>query len=96
MSNSIPSTNMALIANGAELTRMTVASMMSNDSVRSFFAAPAARESVYQMFVMAVHARLDPAIRACPPASSSPACCRAPTNPALCVPTSPLKERPTC
>lgn len=66
MSNSVPATNMAILANGAELTRLTVASMMSNDNVRAFFAAPAARETVYQLFAMAVHAKLDPAIRSLP------------------------------
>lgn len=66
MAQSSPEVNMAILANGAELTRMTVASMMSNENVRDFFAQPAARETVYGVFMMAVHNRLDGAIRGLP------------------------------
>lgn len=61
--NASPENNMAILANAAELTRLTVASMMSNEAVRNLFGQPAARENVYAAAVMAVHKKLDGQIR---------------------------------
>lgn len=58
-----PEVNMAILANGAELTRNTVASMMSNENVRDFFGTPASRENVYHMFMLAVHKKLEGRLR---------------------------------
>lgn len=63
---SAPQTNMAILANGAELTRNTVASMMTNENVRNFFGQPAARETVYRAFVMKVHKKLERALHNMP------------------------------
>ncbi|BAQ02564.1 hypothetical protein [Burkholderia phage FLC6] len=63
---SAPQTNMAILANGAELTRNTVASMMTNENVRNFFGQPAARDTVYRVFMMKVHKKLEGALRNMP------------------------------
>jgi hypothetical protein len=63
---SSPETNMAILANGAELTRNTVASMMTNENVRNFFGQPAARDTVYRLFMMKVHKKLEAALRGMP------------------------------
>ena len=66
MSTSSPANNMAIIANGAELTRLTIASMMSNEKVRNLFGSPAIRADVYAAFSQALHKRLEASIRNMP------------------------------
>lgn len=61
-----PEINMAILANGAELTRNTVASMMTNENVRNFFGQPATRDTVYRLFMSHVHKRLEASLRAMP------------------------------
>lgn len=63
---SSPENNMAVLGNVAELTRLTVASMMTNETVRNLFGQPAARETVYNAAVLAVHKRLSGEIRNLP------------------------------
>lgn len=63
MAQSSPETNMAILANGAELTRNTVASMMTNENVRNYFGQPASRDNVYRLFMMKVHKNLEARIR---------------------------------
>jgi hypothetical protein len=66
MAHSSPEINMAIIANAAEMTRLTVSSMMSNDNVRNLFGMPAARENVYAAVSLAVHKKLSGQIRNLP------------------------------
>lgn len=66
MAQSSPETNMAILANAAELVRNTVASMMSNESVRNYFGQPASRENVYRVVQMAIHKKLEGKIRDLP------------------------------
>lgn len=61
-----PENNMAIIANAAELTRLTVASMMSNEAVRNLFGQPSARENVYATVNLAINKRLSADLRAMP------------------------------
>lgn len=66
MSTTSPANNMAIIANAAELTRLTVSSMMSNQKVRDLFGSPAIRANVYAAVVQALHKRIDGEIRNLP------------------------------
>lgn len=66
MAQSAPEVNMAVLANGAELTRNTVASMMTNENVRNYFGQPAARETVYRTFMLMVHKKLEGRLRNLP------------------------------
>lgn len=61
-----PQINMGLLANAAELTRLVVSEMMSNENVRNLFADPSARETVYATATLAVHKKLSSAIRDLP------------------------------
>lgn len=66
MAHLSPETNMAIIANAAELTRLTVSEMMSNENVRNLFGQPAARDNVYAAVNLAIHKRLSGYIRNLP------------------------------
>lgn len=66
MAQSSPETNMAILANGAELTVLTVAEMMNSEEVRNLFGHPMARENVHRAFILAVHKKIEPEIRAMP------------------------------
>ena len=66
MSQSSPENNMAICANAAELTRLTVASMMSNEKVRNLFGQPSARENVYAAVMAAINNKLSGATRNLP------------------------------
>lgn len=50
--------NLLILANAAELARLTIASMMTEDTVRNLFGQPAARESVYRAVNAAVQRKL--------------------------------------
>lgn len=63
MSSTSPANNMAIIANAAELTRLTVAAMMTNEKVRDLFGSPAIRANVYAAVCQAVQKRLDASTR---------------------------------
>jgi hypothetical protein len=66
MAQSSPEFNMALLGNAAEMTRLTVSSMMSNENVRNLFGQPAARENVYAAVMLAVNKRLSGRLRNMP------------------------------
>lgn len=66
MSTSAPANNMAIIANAAELTRLTVQSMMTNQNVRDLFGSPAIRANVYAALNQALFKQLDGSIRNLP------------------------------
>jgi hypothetical protein len=66
MAHASPEINMAILANVAEMTRLTVSSMMSNENVRNLFGMPAARENVYAAAVLAVNKKLSGRIRNLP------------------------------
>lgn len=66
MSTTSPANNMSIVANAAELTRLTVSAMMTNEKVRNLFGSPAIRANVYATLCQAVQKRLDTATRNMP------------------------------
>ncbi len=66
MAHLSPQINMAVLANAAELTRLVVSEMMSNENVRDLFASPSARENVYATVNLAVHKKLSGVLRDLP------------------------------
>lgn len=66
MSYTTPAVNMAILANAAELTRLTVTSMMDEKTVSSFFGQPLARENVYRVLMLAINKKLAAKLNAMP------------------------------
>lgn len=66
MSTSAISTNLLILANAAEMARLTIVSMMSEQCVANLFGQPAARESVYRALNVAVQRRLSNKIQSLP------------------------------